>query len=171
MSIDITDFILLTLHRAENVDDRKTLSTIIKAICTSNKKIIFPIHPRTHKRLKEFNLLHKLQTSKMITLLDATGYFEMLELMKKCSFIITDSGGIQEESTASQISKKTFVVRKTTDRPEAIESGFSDLIGTNYEKIVHAIKYGDRYRIPKRKSPYGNGYSSKMIISHIRKNI
>ena len=171
LSIDTTDFILLTLHRAENVDDKKTLSTIIKAICTSKKKIIFPIHPRTYKRLKEFNLLHKLQTSKMITLLNATGYFEMLELMKKCSFIITDSGGIQEESTASQIRKKTFVVRKTTDRPEAVEYGFSDLIGTNYAKIVHAIKYGDRYRVPKRKSPYGNGYSSKMIISHIRKNI
>ena len=153
------------------MDDKKTLSTIIKAICTSKKKIIFPIHPRTYKRLKEFNLLHKLQTLKMITLLNATGYFEMLELMKKCSFIITDSGGIQEESTASQIRKKTFVVRKTTDRPEAVEYGFSDLIGTNYAKIVHAIKYGDRYRIPKRNSPYGNGYSSKMIISHIRKNI
>ncbi len=171
LSIDTTDFILLTMHRAENVDDKKTLSTIIKAICTSNKKIIFPIHPRTQKRLKEFNLLSKLKTSKIITLLNATGYFEMLELMKKCSFIITDSGGIQEESTAPEIHKKTFVIRKTTDRPEAVEVGFSNLVGTNYEKIVHAIKYGDTYRVPKKRSPYGRGVSSKMIISHIRKNI
>ena len=171
LSIDDEDFILLTLHRAENVDDKKTLSTIIKAVSTSNKKIIFPIHPRTQRRLKEFNLLHKLKTSKKIALLGATGYFEMLELMKKCSFIITDSGGIQEESTAPQIRKKTFVIRKTTDRPEAVEAGFSNLVGTNYEKIVHAIKYGDTYRVPKKRSPYGRGFSAKTIISHIRKNI
>jgi len=169
--IDDKDFILLTMHRAENVDNKKILTIIIKAITTSNKKIIFPVHPRTLKRLKEFHLLNKLKTSKMVILLNSTGYFEMLELMKKCSFIITDSGGIQEEATAPQIRKKTFVIRKTTDRPEAVKDGFSNLIGANYEKIVSAIKNGDNYNIPKKRSPYGNGYSAKQIISHIRKNI
>ena len=91
--------------------------------------------------------------------------------MKKCTFIITDSGGIQEEATAPQIMKKTFVVRKTTDRPEAIQSGFSNLIGTNSKKITDIIKNGENYKLPKKPSPYGNGYSSKHIISHMRKNI
>ena len=169
LSIDNKEFILLTMHRSENVDDKRTLSILVKAITTSNKKIIFPIHPRTLKKLKEFNLLNKLQTSKTVTLLNSTGYFEMLELMKKCSFIITDSGGIQEEATAPQIRKKTFVIRKTTDRPEAVKSGFSNLIGMKYGSIVSAIKNGETYAVPKKQSPYGKGTSSKEIISCIKK--
>jgi len=171
LPIDNDDFVLLTLHRAENVDDKKILTDIINPISKTNKHVIFPLHPRTRKKLIEFNLLNKLKKSKNITILDATGYFEMLELMKKCTFIITDSGGIQEEATAPQIMKKTFVIRKTTDRPEAIQSGFSKLIGTNSKKITDIIKNGENYKLPKKPSPYGNGYSSKHIISHMRKNI
>jgi len=112
ISIDKKNFILMTLHRAENVDNMKILSSIIKTILDTNEDVIFPIHPRTIKRLKQFNLYEILSKSKHILLAKSVGYFEMLELMKKCSFIVTDSGGIQEEATSEKIRKKVLVIRK-----------------------------------------------------------
>ncbi len=171
LDVDYGDFILLTLHRAENVDDRGSLRMVVGAICDSKKRIIFPVHPRTRKRLKEYGLLGRLAASKHVTMLDAVGYFEMLELMKGCAFILTDSGGIQEEATAPQILKKTFVIRKTTDRQEAVRSGFSRLVGVSRKEIASAIRNGHLHKIPKKPSPYGDGNSAARIISHLRKYI
>jgi len=167
ISIEKDNFILMTLHRAENVDNKRILSTVIKTILDSNEDIIFPVHPRTIKRLKQFNLYEKIAESKRIQLVKSVGYFEMLELMKKCLFIVTDSGGIQEEATAPQIRKKTFVIRKTTDRPEAVESGFSELIGTEPNKIKSALKRGFNSKIPHKKSPFGDGNSTEKILKVI----
>ena len=133
--IPSTEFILSTLHRAENVDDRKTLSRILKGLINSNKKIIFPIHPRTKKRLHEFGFFNKLDQNQNIQMIDSVGYFEMLELMKNCSFIVTDSGGIQEEATSPIIRKKVLVVRKTTDRPESVESQLAEIVGLKEENF------------------------------------
>ena len=119
------------------------------------------------KQLKKFDLMKKLVKSENIKILDSVGYFEMLELMKKSSFILTDSGGIQEEATAAQIRKKTFVIRKTTDRPEAIEHGFSELIGTSSKKLKLVLKNGYDSKIPNKKSPYGDGNASEKILKEI----
>ena len=164
------DFVLMTLHRSENVDNKQILSNIIQAVINSQKEIIFPVHPRTIKMLKYFDLYKKLQQSKKIHLMSAIGYFEMLELMKRCSFIITDSGGIQEEATSPRILKKVVVVRKTTDRPEAVHQGFSVLTGLSYSQIISTIqKVAKNPGMPKRKSPYGNGNASVKIISTLKK--
>lgn len=172
LSIEKTNFILMTLHRAENVDYRSTLTSIIKTMLNSKEDIIFPAHPRTIKRLKEFKLYEKLSKSENILLLESVGYFDMLELMKKCLFIVTDSGGIQEEATSDKIRKKVLVIRKTTDRPEAISEGFSELVGTNPDKIRLAIQRTIKNpKLLRKNSPFGNGNSSKKIISHIKKNI
>lgn len=172
INIEIDNYILMTLHRTENVDNEKTLSSIIKAITESKENIIFPVHPHTLKRLHEFNLYRKLKTSDNVLLLKSVGYFDMLELMKKCSFILTDSGGIQEEATSPKIRKKVLVVRKTTDRPEAVKLGFSELVGTNQASIIRAIKKNvNDARIYSHSSPYGRGNSSKKIITLIRKYI
>ena len=167
LDIDETNFILLTLHRAENVDDKKILSSLINTIVQSNEKIIFPIHPRTLKQLNKFDLMKKLVKSENIKILDSIGYFEILELMKKSSFILTDSGGLQEEATASQIRKKTFVIRKTTDRPESVEHGFSELIGTSSNKLKSVLKNGHDSKIPSKKSPYGDGKATEKILKEI----
>ena len=172
ISIGIDNFVLMTFHRAENVDDKKTLSLVIKALLQSKEEIIFPIHPRTLKKLKEFDLYEKLSKNKNIHLIKSVGYFEMLELMKKCSFIITDSGGIQEEATSPKIRKKVIVVRKTTDRPEAVDSGFAELTGISYHNILNAIKRTSlNPKVPNKKSPYGNGKAAESIIRLINKNI
>jgi UDP-N-acetylglucosamine 2-epimerase (non-hydrolysing) len=163
------EFILMTLHRAENVDHKQTLSSIIKGILESKEKIIFPIHPRTKKRLKQFNLYEKLSNSKNIQLLDSVGYFDMLNLMQKCTFIITDSGGIQEEATSPKIRKKVLVTRKTTDRPEAVKIGMAEVVGVNHGQILKAIK--KTIKNPKAsstKAPYGRGNASQKIIAVLK---
>ncbi len=99
------------------------------------------------------------------------GYFDILYLMKKSKFIITDSGGIQEEATSPKLSKKVLVVRKTSDRPEAIEHGYSELVGTKTEKIVQAINRNIKdSKISSRVSPFGNGHASDKIIKILRHN-
>lgn len=170
LNIELNDFILLTLHRSENVDNKKILSSIIKGLIDSNSKIIFPVHPRTKKRLHEFNLYSKLLQSKNILMLDSVGYFEILELMKKCTFIVTDSGGIQEEATSPAIRKKVLVVRKTTDRPEAVESKMAEIIGLNEKNISNSIKKTMKNpKISSRKTPYGQGNTSSKIIEILQK--
>lgn len=172
LSIEIDDFVLMTLHRSENVDNKQILSSIIKGIIDSNQDFIFPVHPRTLKRLHDFNLYTKLKKSKNILMLDSVGYFEMLELMKNCQFIVTDSGGIQEEATAPSIRKKVVVIRKTTDRPEAVLSGFSEIAGISYNGILKSLrKTSKNPLVPKKKSPYGEGNSAGIIIQHLRKNL
>ncbi|WP_299290942.1 non-hydrolyzing UDP-N-acetylglucosamine 2-epimerase [Nitrosopumilus sp.] len=171
LSIDFEEFILFTLHRAENVDDKKILSSIINGIINSEEKIIFPIHPRTKKRLIEFNLFKKLQNNKNFGIYDSLGYFDMLELMKKCSLIVTDSGGIQEESTAPIIRKKVLVVRKTTDRPEAVDSKMAEVIGTNQKIITQKIKKSiNNPSVLPRNAPYGKGLATSKIIKILTKN-
>jgi len=172
INIEIDNYILMTLHRTENVDNEKTLSSIIKAITESKENIIFPVHPHTLKRLHEFNLYGKLKTSGNVLLLKSVGYFDMLELMKKCSFILTDSGGIQEEATSPKIRKKVLVVRKTTDRPESVKAKMAEIVGTETKRIVAAIrKTSDNPRIDTKSTPYGKGDSANQIITLIRKHL
>lgn len=172
LSVEIDDYVLLTLHRSENVDNKQILSSIIKGIIDSNKNFIFPVHPRTLKRLHDYNLYAKLIKSKNILMLDSVGYFEILELMKNCQFIVTDSGGIQEEATASSIRKKVVIVRKTTDRPEAVSSGFSEIAGTSYQGILKSIRKTSRNPyVPRKKSPFGEGNSADIICQYLKKNL
>jgi len=170
LSIPYSDFILLTLHRSENVDDKKILSSIIKGLINSNENIIFPIHPRTKKRLYEFGLYEKLSQNKNIQILDSVGYFDILELMKNCNFIVTDSGGIQEEATSPVIRKKVLVIRKTTDRPEAVESNLAKIIGLDEKIISKSIKKTMiDPKLHSKKTPYGKGDASEKILKLLQK--
>ena len=172
LSVAVDGFVLMTLHRSENVDHKSTLSSIVNGILKSNEDVIFPVHPRTLKRLKEFNLYDKLKKSDNVLVLDSVGYFEILELMKKCSFIVTDSGGIQEEATSSSIQKKVLIMRKTTDRPEAIKAKMAKIIGTKTNKISFFINQTAKNpKIHSRKTPYGDGNASSKIINLIKNNL
>ena len=170
LNLNVGDFALVTLHRAENVDTKESLSSIIDALLKSNIDLVFPVHPRTLNKLKQFRLYEKIKKSN-ITLLPAVGYFDMLYLMKKCKFIISDSGGIQEEATSPKIRKKVLVVRKTTDRIESVEEGYSELVGTNTNAIVKAIKRNMDAKISYHSNPYGTGNAGKKIIDILGKNL
>lgn len=164
------DFALVTLHRGENVDNKETLSSIVQGLVQSKIDMIFPAHPRTVKQLQRFGLYKKLQESDNILVIPPVGYFDMIYLMKKSRFIISDSGGVQEEATSPSIRKKVLIVRKSTDRPEAVKAGYSELVGTGAQKIVQAIRdTQDNPKITSDANPYGNGHSAEKILSVLRK--
>ena len=170
ISDDYDDFVLWTLHRGENVDDRNTLSSIINGLINSKTKIVFPLHPRTLKKLKQFGLYHRIVDSKNITILPPVGYFDMLYLMKKCNLIVTDSGGIQEETTAPPIRKKVLLLITSTERIEAVKAGFVEIIGVNPSKIASSIHKNFDNPIKLSKNPYGSGKTSQKIIEILKKN-
>jgi len=164
------DFALVTLHRSENVDNKSELSSILRGLLQSKIKLLFPVHPRTQKRLKQFGFYSKLKNSKNITMIPPVGYFEILDLMRQSKFIISDSGTIQQESTAPRLRKKVIVLRKTTDRPEAIKLGYSELVGTKTKDILRAINRNIKDpKIPTRASPYGNGKAAEKIFKILSK--
>lgn len=164
------EFVLATLHRGENVDNKKTLQSIFLGMIQSKANFLLPSHPRTIKRLKEFGLYERIKRSKNIQLIPSVGYFDMLYLMRKCSFILTDSGGIQEEATSPLIRKKVLIARRSTDRQEAVDAGLAELVGTNHKKISQIVnKTLSNPKLNSKKTPYGNGTSSKQILKILTK--
>ncbi|XRP96912.1 non-hydrolyzing UDP-N-acetylglucosamine 2-epimerase [Methanocaldococcus sp. 16A] len=171
-SIIDDDYFLLTLHRAENVDNKKRLKNIIDGIFKIaeiyNKDIIFPIHPRTKKRLKEFNLFDKLKSNNKIKIIEPVGYLEFLMLEKNADLILTDSGGVQEE--ACILKTPCITLRDNTERPETVEVGANILVGDNKEKLIKAVEI----MLNKERNwenPFGDGNSGKRIIKILMKSI
>ncbi|AEF95929.1 non-hydrolyzing UDP-N-acetylglucosamine 2-epimerase [Methanotorris igneus] len=158
-------YFLLTLHRAENVDNKERLKNIIDAITKIteiyDKNIVFPIHPRTEKRLKEFNLFDKLKSNKKIKIIEPIGYLEFLILEKNAELILTDSGGVQEESCILKV--PCITLRDNTERPETLEVGSNILVGDDKNKIINAVEL----MLNKKrdwKNPFGDGKSGKRIV-------
>ncbi|MHA1929136.1 MAG: non-hydrolyzing UDP-N-acetylglucosamine 2-epimerase [Candidatus Thorarchaeota archaeon] len=169
---DVDNFALLTLHRAENVDDKQILSGLIEGISSLDDDIIFPAHPRTLSRLKQFDLLKDIESQKKIHIIEPVGYLEFLSLLDKCKFVMTDSGGIQEEVTAPSLNKKAFVLRTSTERPESIESGHVVVVGvdpTEFTRIIReVIETGLSIDRP---CPYGKGDAAEKIIDILKENL
>lgn len=128
LNLQAKDYVLLTMHRPANVDSSTSLTKLIEIVeqVCSLRPIIFPIHPRTKKRLQQSNLLKKLEAIPNLKLLPPQGYLEFLYLMKNAACIITDSGGIQEESTYLQV--PCLTIRDTTERPVTLNLGTNILI-------------------------------------------
>ena len=158
------DYLLVTAHRAENVDDPRVLAGFVRVFLESPIPVVYPIHPRTVKMLKTHGLYDKLASSDHVHLLPPQGYFDFLKLMKRARLIATDSGGIQEEATAPAIRKRVLVLRTSTERPEAVEAGFATVVGVEAEDVLTAIKdeLAEPTTLP-HASPYGDGHAGARI--------
>lgn len=169
--IHFEEFALATAHRAENVDNMCVLKNFLEAFSDAPLPVVYPMHPRTRKRLKQNGFLGTIRRSKNLQILPPLGYLDFLILMKKCRMIVTDSGGIQEEATAPPLRKPVIVIRISTERPEAVEGGFSKVVGTEKQKILLAMK--DLLVNPKPLpsiSPYGDGHASERILEALGKS-
>ncbi len=126
------DYILVTLHRPSNVDFRERLEELINLLnrLSEKKKVILPIHPRTRKNISEFGLDKKISENIIIT--DPIGYIDFIKLTKNSQLIITDSGGIQEEST--YLGNQCITIRTSTERPVTVEIGTNHLVGDDLKK-------------------------------------
>ncbi len=165
LSFDVPErFALLTAHRAENVDDPEVQDDFIEAFESIDVPIIYPIHPRAEKMFEEYGNLDRLEALDDMHLIPPQGYLEFLVLMKRCEFIMTDSGGIQEEATAPNIRKKVFVLRRSTERLEAVESGYATVVGTRKEKILEEIENFHQNDWHPDGCPYGGGKAAEMIV-------
>ena len=128
---------LITLHRPSNVDGVEQLSSILNTFCEISKKIkiVFPIHPRTNKNIDEFGLRNITDAHPNLILTEPLGYFDFQKLMLNSKFVLTDSGGVQEETTALKIPCMTL--RKNTERPVTVWEGSNELIGNDMDKLLH----------------------------------
>lgn len=136
LKLDPHNFVLVTMHRPSNVDTQERLTELAKLLSSLSKKrkIVFPVHPRTKKNLESFGLLNKLDANVLLT--DPIGYIDFISLVKNAELILTDSGGIQEESTYLGI--QCITLRKSTERPSTVEVGTNQLVGEDFEKAEHA---------------------------------
>ena len=133
--------------------------------------IVYPMHPRTKKRLQENNLYSKIEQLKNVLILPPLGYLDFLMLMRKCEVIITDSGGIQEEATAPSIRKPVLVMRLSTERPEAVEAGFAKVVGTEKKTILSALNNLGNFKNLPFVSPFGDGHAAERTVDIIKKSV
>jgi UDP-N-acetylglucosamine 2-epimerase (non-hydrolysing) len=134
LSLEKGNYCTLTLHRPSNVDNKEGLENILSILEKLKIKIVFPIHPRTKKNLQSLNLIEKIEKMENIQLVDPLGYLDFLYLMANSKFVLTDSGGIQEETTVLGV--PCITLRKSTERPVTVEQGTNFLVSTDRNKII-----------------------------------
>lgn len=155
------EFYLLTIHRAENTDNKEIIYKIADAINSIEQNAIFPIHPRTLKILKKY----RIKLSSKINMIEPISYLEMLVILDYCKFVITDSGGMQKEAYYSD--KPCLTIRNETEWVETLKYGWNYLAGSDKKMIIETAS---KIQIPKKKvNYYGKGNTSDKILSHLLK--
>lgn len=156
-----SEFILCTLHRAENTDDHERMKEIIAGLNAIHEKtpVIMPVHPRTAQALKNLSLEIK------INLIDPVGYFDMIELLKNCKLVMTDSGGLQKE--AFFFGKNCVTIRDQTEWVELVENGFNVLASANANDIVKKFETMIARHNNFNLDLYGNGKAAAKILFEI----
>jgi UDP-N-acetylglucosamine 2-epimerase (non-hydrolysing) len=170
----IRRYALLTLHRPSNVDHRETFLSILEGLdgLSGSCPILFSAHPRTRKRIAEFGLERFFQAGNGqagngtgVRLLDPLGYLDFLCLMKHATLVVTDSGGIQEETTCLNVSCVT--VRENTERPVTVSCGTNVIAGTSSENIRSAVKEQLSGNKPGRVPEKWDGHAAGRIVDVI----
>lgn len=166
------DYVLVTLHRPSNVDDKSVFNDIISAIeeISGDVEFVFPMHPRTKKMAEKFGLYSRIESIPGMKITPPAGYLEFISLMSKSKLVLTDSGGLQEETTALGI--PCLTIRENTERPVTITQGTNQLVGTDKGKIISAglealQGNGKAGIIPK----YWDGKTSSRIVDVLLQNI
>ena len=167
------EYITLTLHRAENVDDPNRLANIINSLINLRYNIVLPLHPHTRKSLDAINLYDELASCEHIQIMEPLGYLDFLALISNTKLILTDSGGLQEEAITLDIPCVTL--RYNTERPETIDAGGNILAGTNSTEITNNIQNildnSDVYaKMAGAINPYGDGTSAEKIYNIIKEH-
>jgi UDP-N-acetylglucosamine 2-epimerase (non-hydrolysing) len=171
LDLEPKKFILLTMHRPSNVDHEEgllKLMMLLERINQEEMKVIFPIHPRTVKKLKEFDLFQKVEMNPVVILSEPLDYFAFQKLVANCLLVITDSGGIQEETTFKRV--PCITLRDNTERPSTTDIGSNKLMAFDVEEVmkeVQNIKGGGfkKGQIP----PFWDGKATERIVEIISK--
>ncbi|GDX53489.1 UDP-2,3-diacetamido-2,3-dideoxy-D-glucuronate 2-epimerase [Bacteroidota bacterium] len=162
--LGLEKFVLATLHREENTNDINVLQRLLNALNKINAEIpvVVPLHPRTKKILTQHNLKAEFK------IIDPVGYFDMIEMLKHCSLVMTDSGGLQKEAFFFQ--KHCITLREQTEWVELVEHDFNKVVGSDEEKIKNAFEYFRNKKSDFNINLYGNGIASEIIVETLLKN-
>ncbi|NCB84535.1 MAG: UDP-N-acetylglucosamine 2-epimerase (non-hydrolyzing) [Bacteroidia bacterium] len=160
-SINLSRYILATIHRQENTDSPENLQNIIVGLNEINRQtpVVVPIHPRTRNILAQLNIVPAFK------LIDPVGYFDMIVLLKNCEMVITDSGGVQKE--AFFFGKHCITMREQTEWVELVENGFNTLTGSDAEKIVTAYEQTKQKKSDFSINLYGKGQAAEVAAKEI----
>ena len=168
--VDGQAYALMTLHRPSNVDNMAILQDILSAVrdISTSLPVIFPIHPRTSQRIREFEL--DAMVHDKIRLTDPLGYLDFLNLMSGARLVLTDSGGLQEETTILGI--PCLTIRENTERPVTISEGTNELVGTDPARIREAADkiLAGNWKIP-RVPEYWDGKAAERIVAILTANL
>ena len=168
-NLNKNNYILVTMHRPSNVDNKNRLSLLLEFLnkISEQKKVLFPIHPRTKNNIEKFSL--SMHNNGKLLLTEPIGYLDFISLLKNAEIILTDSGGIQEESTFLGV--QCITLRTSTERPITVEIGTNHLVGDNFgeaENIVKEIISGNKKKgtIPE----LWDGKAADRIVEILLKN-
>ncbi len=153
-------YLVITVHRPGNTDNRENMTNIIEALGELERTIVFPVHPRTEKCLREYGLVEKMPGN--VKLIKPMGYLDMLMLMANAKKILTDSGGIQKE--AYMLGVPCITLRENTEWVETLEGGWNVLVGADKCGIIEALR---RLPVGKQMKIFGIEKASKRILSAI----
>lgn len=156
-------YLLATVHRAGNTDDKHNLRSIVDAFLSVDDRIVFPIHPRTEKYLKQYGLYDRLKCAPNITLIDPVGYLDSIILTRNAGKVLTDSGGLQKEAYFAKV--PCITLDATTGWVETVQDGWNTLVASKREEITEAIKYFQP--MGKQRKVFGNGKAAKKIVDII----
>ncbi len=168
LGVDSLDYAVLTLHRPSNVDDRATFARILDALEAIGKRLplIFPVHPRTRKSIAELGFARRVEKANGLRLIEPLGYLDFLRLLGGARLALTDSGGIQEETTVLGI--PCLTLRENTERPITVKMGTNTVVGTDAEKIkskAFAALEGPRGERAVRCPPFWDGHTADRILA------
>ena len=155
------EFILATIHRAENTNDINRLRNIIEALNESAQQIILPLHPRTKKYMDDYGLVF----NNNIKIIDPVGYLDMISLEMHCTKIVTDSGGVQKE--AFFMNKPCITMRDETEWVETVQNGWNIVVGTDKAKILDGIVNFVPSQV--QQNIFGDGHAAEKILKIINK--
>ncbi len=161
------EYLLITVHRAENTDSRENLEKLVEILESLPMRAIYPMHPRTRNRLKGFGLLERVENIENLTITKPLGYLDFLRLEKNAFAIMTDSGGIQEEAIILNV--PCLTLRYNTERPETVKAGGNVLIGLEKERALEYLNRllndaGFYRRMANAPNPFGNGKAGERMV-------
>ncbi|WP_457741522.1 non-hydrolyzing UDP-N-acetylglucosamine 2-epimerase [Thermococcus sp.] len=159
-------YVLVTAHRSENTDRRRNLERLVEILESLPLPVVYPLHPRTRKRLKEFGLWERLKSLKNLILIEPLGYLDFLKLEKNAFAVLTDSGGIQEEAVVLGV--PCLTLRYNTERPETLKVGANVLVGLEKDRVLMYIEKllneKEFYkRMANAPNPFGDGRAGERI--------
>ncbi|MFC7071762.1 non-hydrolyzing UDP-N-acetylglucosamine 2-epimerase [Halovenus rubra] len=161
LSLADSEFILATVHRAENTDERANLEAVLTGLSNADLPVVLPVHPRTKKQLQAYDLWER--ASNQLTVIEPAGYLDFVRLLDGATRVATDSGGVQKE--AFFLETPCVTMRDETEWVETVESGWNVLVGARTEEIERELRNASPPdELP---SPYGDGDAATKIVERI----